>query len=105
MALHTDRLHLSFNQDASCLCVGDARGVGVYSLTGGRFQAIFSLPVGGVSVAELLFRTSMLSYVGAGLQPQLSPRRLTLYNSHKEAVIQHLSYPSSVLGVLLNRKR
>ncbi|PRW56485.1 Autophagy-related 18 [Chlorella sorokiniana] len=53
----------------------------------------------------MLFATSLLAFVGAGEQPHLTPRKLTLLNSHSNSVIQSLSFPASVLGVYLNRKR
>jgi hypothetical protein len=43
--------------------------------------------------------------VGTGEQPHLSPRKLSLLNTHSNSIIQNLSFPSSVLGVQLNRKR
>lgn len=53
----------------------------------------------------MLFCTSLVAFVGAGEQPHLTPRKLTLLNTHSNSVIQSLSFPSSVLGVQLNRKR
>jgi hypothetical protein len=53
----------------------------------------------------MLFCTSLLAFVGAGEQPQLTPRKLSLLNTHSNAIIQNLSFPSTVLGVQLNRKR
>lgn len=57
------------------------------------------------SLAKMLFCTSLVAFVGAGEQPHLTPRRLTLYNTHSNSVIQSLAFPSSVLGLQLNRKR
>jgi len=57
------------------------------------------------SIAKMLFATSLLAFVGAGEQPHLTPRKLTLLNSHSNSVIQSLSFPASILGVYLNRKR
>ncbi|KAL4858669.1 Gamma carbonic anhydrase 1 [Chlorella vulgaris] len=53
----------------------------------------------------MLFCTSLVAFVGAGEQPHLTPRKLSLLNTHSNAIIQNLSFPSSVLGVHLNRKR
>ena len=53
----------------------------------------------------MLFCTSLVAFVGAGEQPHLTPRKLTLLNTHSSAVIQALSFPSAVLRVQLNRKR
>lgn len=53
----------------------------------------------------MLFCTSLLAYVGAGEQPTLSPRRLTLFNTHTNSAIQSLSFPSLVLALHMNRSR
>jgi autophagy-related protein 18 len=53
----------------------------------------------------MLFCTSLLAYVGAGEQPALTPRKLTLLNTHNNQTIQTLSFPSSVLAMQLNRQR
>jgi autophagy-related protein 18 len=52
----------------------------------------------------MLYCTSLVAWVGAGEQPALSPRRLTLCNTATAAVIQHISFPSSVLAALLSRQ-
>ncbi len=46
-----------------------------------------------------------MAFVGAGEQPSLTPRKLTLMNTTTQSVIQDLSFPSSVLAVRINRKR
>ena len=55
------------------------------------------------SIAEMLFCTSLMAYVGAGEQPTLTPRKLFLVNT--ASVIQDISLPTSVLAVRLNRER
>lgn len=62
-------------------------------------------PPGCCSLAKMLYCTSLVAFVGAGEQPHLTPRKLTLLNSHSNSVIQALSFPSTVLGLQLNRKR
>lgn len=57
------------------------------------------------SVAEMLFCTSLLAFVGAGEQPALTPRKLTLLNTSSQRVIQELSFQYAVLAVKLNRSR
>jgi autophagy-related protein 18 len=53
----------------------------------------------------MLFSTSLLLFVGAGEQPELSPRKLTLLNTDNNTIIQNLCFPSTILSILLNRKR
>ncbi|KAF8066255.1 ATG18B [Scenedesmus sp. PABB004] len=96
-------LSLSFNQDASCLAVGTAEGIRVYHVE--THQTCFRDDIGAVGIAEMLFCTSLLAYVGAGDQPSLTPRRLRVINTSNGAVIRDLSFSSSVLGVRLNRQR
>lgn len=57
------------------------------------------------SIAEMLFCTSLMAYVGAGEQPTLTPRKLSLINTAMGNVIQDISLPTSVLAVRLNRER
>lgn len=57
------------------------------------------------SIAEMLFCTSLMAYVGAGEQPTLTPRKLFLVNTATGSVIQDISLPTSVLAVRLNRER
>ena len=57
------------------------------------------------SIAEMLFCTSLMVYVGAGEQPTLTPRKLFLVNTATGSVIQDISLPTSVLAVRLNRER
>ncbi|KAL6777077.1 ATG18 [Auxenochlorella protothecoides x Auxenochlorella symbiontica] len=96
-------LNVAFNQDNTCVAVADMSGLRVFSLE--QHKRAFRLDIGAIGLAQMLFCTSLLAYVGAGEQPTLSPRKLTLYNTHSNAAIQSLSFPSSVLGVHLNRKR
>ena len=42
---------------------------------------------------------------GAGEQPKLTPRKLSLLNTTTQSVIQDLSFTSTVLAVRMNRKR
>ena len=56
-------------------------------------------------MVELLFSSSLIALVGAGEQPDTSPRRLTLINSATNCTVAHLPFPSSVLAVHLNATR
>ncbi|KAI3428373.1 hypothetical protein D9Q98_006753 [Chlorella vulgaris] len=108
MALSADlgaagSFYVSFNQDASCCSIADFRGIRIWNLV--THETCLDLPLGAISIARMLFCTSLVAFVGAGEQPHLTPRKLSLLNTHSNAIIQNLSFPSSVLGVHLNRKR
>jgi hypothetical protein len=40
----------------------------------------------------MLFCTSLVAYVGAGEQPALTPRKLTVVNTSSGQAIQHISF-------------
>lgn len=53
----------------------------------------------------MLFCTSLVAIVGIGDQPTMSPRRLRIMNTKRQSTICELTFPTSVLKVLLNRQR
>ncbi|KAK2075950.1 hypothetical protein QBZ16_001286 [Prototheca wickerhamii] len=87
-------LHVAFNQDNTCLVVTDMNGLSVFSIE--QHKRAFRLDIGAIS---------LLAYVGAGEQPTLSPRKLTLFNTHANVPIQSVPFPSTILAVHMNRKR
>eukprot|EP00884_Botryococcus_braunii_P010545 jgi/Botrbrau1/19492/Bobra.0571s0001.1 len=96
-------LYLTFNQDYTCLSIADYKGMKIYSLE--THKMCFSSEIGAVSICEMLFCSSLLAFVGAGEQPVLTPRKLTLMNTTTGSVIQDLSFPTSVLAVRMNKRR
>lgn len=56
----------------------------------------------GVSVIQMLNSTSLLALVPSG-QSGSSPRKLMLWNSQTAEIICELPFPSTILGVRLNR--
>ena len=61
--------------------------------------------MGAVRIVEMLFCTSLLCVVGAGDQPELSPRRLKVLNTSNHTCIADLTFVSTILAVKLNRAR
>ena len=53
----------------------------------------------------MLYTTSLLGLVGAGQQASLSPRRLQLFNTSESKVICELNFVTSILNVLMSKKR
>ncbi|GBF88547.1 autophagy 18 related protein [Raphidocelis subcapitata] len=96
-------LHVSFNQDGSCLALATREGLRIFSVD--AHAVVYKNPLGAIRLAEMLFSTSLVAYAGAGEQPALTPRRLTVFNTSSGEAIQHISFASSVLGVLINRQR
>ena len=102
-------LYLAFNQDNTCISIADYKGIKIYSLD--THKVLYQSDLGAVryarvsaklvqlltspwlmvgpglilcnfcSIAEMLFCTSLMAYVGAGEQPTLTPRKLFLINT------------------------
>lgn len=111
-------LAVSFNQDASCLSVGTRKGYSIWNTE--PHGRVFSKNVGPTGIVEMLFCTSLVALVGTGEQAPpgattaagatgrqgvASPRKVQVVNSNRQSTICELLFPSSVLGVKLNRKR
>eukprot|EP00798_Chlamydomonas_sp_ICE-L_P012576 gene12576-15800_t len=96
-------LSLSWNQDDSCVALGTQSGLVIFNLD--THKTCYKLQIGAIGVAEMLYCTSLIGYVGAGEQPALSPRRLTLYNTAACKTIHDMSFSSAVLAVHMNRLR
>ena len=94
----------SFNQDNTCCAVGSKNGFDIYNLE--PWAKTYRHEEGGAyRIVRMLFSTSLIAIVGLGDQPSLSPRRLQIYNTKRRSMICELTFPTSILGVHLNRKR
>eukprot|EP00879_Flechtneria_rotunda_P031277 GHRR01034153.1.p1 GENE.GHRR01034153.1~~GHRR01034153.1.p1 ORF type:complete len:216 (+),score=52.76 GHRR01034153.1:491-1138(+) len=96
-------LHIAFNQDSTCIAIGTSEGIRIYHIE--THQICYKDDIGAVGIVEMLFCTSLLAYVGAGDQPSLTPRKLTVLNTSSGTAIRDLTFSSSVLAVRLNRQR
>lgn len=94
---------LSFNQDNTCVVLGTTSGIEIFNL--GTHRQCYVSRIGAIGVAEMLFCTSLLAYAGAGEQPTLTPRRVTVLNTSTGRPIQDMAFETSVLAVRMNRKR
>ncbi|KAJ3024618.1 UNVERIFIED_CONTAM: autophagy protein [Siphonaria sp. JEL0065] len=105
--LEQQLLGFSFNQDASCVSVGIASaGFSIFNCEPfGRFYTANKDDNNSFKVVEMLFCTSLVALVGAGLKPEQSPRRLQIMNTKRNSTICELTFVSAILSVKLNRKR
>ena len=85
------------------LAVATKLGFKIYSCDTGT--CCYEDRLGAVRIVEMLFCTSLLCVVGAGEQPELSPRRLKVLNTSNHTCIADLTFVSSILAVKLNRAR
>lgn len=105
--------YVTFNQDYSHLavgklrasrfgdgyltdCLGTTNGFRIYYTD--PFSLAYSSPDIDVSLLSMLFSTSLVAMV-------LSPRRLVIRNTKRNSTICELTFPTTVLGVRMNRKR
>ncbi|KAG0055950.1 autophagy protein [Gryganskiella cystojenkinii] len=99
----SELLFINFNQDFSCISVGTKNGFKIYNCD--PFGKCYSKADSSTGIVEMLFCTSLVAVVGAGDQPQSSPRRLQIINTKRQSTICELTFPTSILSVKLNRKR
>ncbi|XP_024540257.1 autophagy-related protein 18b isoform X1 [Selaginella moellendorffii] len=92
----------SFNQDRSCFSVGTSEGYKIFNCD--TCSCVYEKLDGAVNLIEMFFTTSLLALVGAGKQPELSPRRLFILNTATQ-VKRAVDFVSSVLAVRWNKKR
>lgn len=96
-------LFANFNQDYSGISVGTPDGFKIFSCD--PFVNIYSQRDGGIGIAEMLYMTSLVAVVGAGVQAERSPRRLLILNTKSRQVICELNFVTAILSVKLNKKR
>ncbi|KAI8884598.1 WD40 repeat-like protein [Backusella circina FSU 941] len=92
---------INFNQDYSCISVGTKTGYRIYNCD--PFGKCYSKSDGDTGIVEMLFCTSMVALVGAGLES--SPRKLRINNTKRESTIIELNFHTKILSVKMNRRR
>eukprot|EP01134_Creolimax_fragrantissima_P004413 CFRG4413T1 len=98
-----DILYCNFNQDFTCISVGTKYGYKMYNSD--PFGKCYGKFTGGTGVTEMLFCTALVALVGAGEQPNFSPRCLQIANTKRQTKVCELSFKTAVLAVKMNRKR
>ncbi|ERF71724.1 Autophagy-related protein 18 [Endocarpon pusillum Z07020] len=88
--------YVTFNQDYSRLAVGTSRGFRIF--TTDPLSKCFETKEGNIAILEMLFSTSLVALI-------LSPRRLQITNTKRQSTICELTFPTTVLGTKMSRKR
>ncbi|KAJ4709468.1 Autophagy-related protein like [Melia azedarach] len=96
-------LSVSFNQDNSGFAISTKDSFKIFDSSTGRL--CYERAVGAFSIVEMLYSYSLLAIVGAGEQPSLSPRRLSLFNTTTGTALRELNFLTSILAVRLNKER
>ncbi|KAJ3119061.1 autophagy protein [Nowakowskiella sp. JEL0407] len=89
---------LSFNQDFSCVSVGNHQGYKIYNCM--PWGKCLEKQSGGMKIVAMLFCTSLVALVELSNQ-----RTLVLLNTKRQTTICQLNFSSNILAVKLNRKR
>ena|SRR3569832_212743 len=95
-------LCVSFNQDATGLCVGMRRGYQLYAITANEdiVMTYENTDVRDVYIIERLYVSSLIVYSTLDC-----PRKLQIWHFQKQQEICCQSYTNSILTVRLNRIR
>eukprot|EP00163_Fabomonas_tropica_P023246 TRINITY_DN40547_c0_g1_i1.p1 TRINITY_DN40547_c0_g1~~TRINITY_DN40547_c0_g1_i1.p1 ORF type:complete len:358 (-),score=50.46 TRINITY_DN40547_c0_g1_i1:150-1223(-) len=96
-------LHVTFNQDYSCLALVTTQGYKIYNCD--PWTKAFEKAETGVGIIEMLFSSSLVALTGSGDNPSFSPRRLKVVNTKTGMSICELNFMTAVLGVRMNRRR
>ncbi|SMN18963.1 similar to Saccharomyces cerevisiae YFR021W ATG18 Phosphoinositide binding protein required for vesicle formation in autophagy and the cytoplasm-to-vacuole targeting (Cvt) pathway [Maudiozyma saulgeensis] len=97
---------IDFNQTGACISLGTSRGYDIFNCDPfGKFYSESEPDIGGYSIVEMLFSTSLVALVGNGDSPNLSPRKLRLVNIKKRSIICEITFPTSILSVKMNKSR
>jgi len=102
--VNNDILHVSFNQDNTCLAVGTQTGFFVCDTNplNLRFTRQFDE---GIGIVEMLFRCNILALVGGGNRPRYQPNCVMIWDDHQERKIAELEFRSPVKAVKMRRDR
>ncbi|CAB4254243.1 similar to Saccharomyces cerevisiae YFR021W ATG18 Phosphoinositide binding protein required for vesicle formation in autophagy and the cytoplasm-to-vacuole targeting (Cvt) pathway [Maudiozyma barnettii] len=97
---------IDFNQTGTCISLGTSKGYDIFNCDPfGKFYSESEPDMGGYSIVEMLFSTSLVALVGNGDAPHLSPRKLRLVNIKKHSIICEITFPTSILSVKMNKSR
>ena len=93
----------SFNQDASCVCIGTEKGFRIRTImppVGGNTNMVHQCQIpAGVALCHMLYGTSLLAMVNT---PR--PRTLSLVNAWTGEVLRDLHFVASIQRVEMNHK-
>ncbi|BBN10714.1 autophagy-related protein 18 [Marchantia polymorpha subsp. ruderalis] len=91
-----------FNQDHSLVGICTREGAKIFDCD--TVSCVYEHTEGAYSLLNMLNRTSLIAVVGAGEQPELSPRRLNVINTTRGSRVE-MNFFSAILAVGMNLKR
>lgn len=95
---------VNFNQDNDCFIVATSMGLRVFNTH--EFQSTFFRDFeGGIKIAEMLFRTNIIGFVGTGQNTSYPSNRLILWDDIQHRPFGELNFKTDVLNVKLRKDR
>ena len=103
---------VSFNQDNECFVVSTSHGIRVFCtdefavtfLRGKSFGFLTCIDFeGGIKIADLLFRTNIIGFVGTGENPSYPSTRFILWDDVQLRPFGELDFKTDVLNIKLRR--
>jgi len=96
--------NVNFNQDNGCFIVSTSNGIRVFNTH--EFQSTFFRDFeGGIQLAEMLFRTNIIGFVGTGNNVSYPSNRLILWDDIQHRPFGELNFKTDVLNVKLRKDR
>jgi hypothetical protein len=93
---------VSFNQDNECFVVSTSHGIRVFCTD--EFAVTFLRDFeGGIKIADLLFRTNIIGFVGTGENPSYPSTRFILWDDVQLRPFGELDFKTDVLNIKLRR--
>eukprot|EP00930_Biecheleria_cincta_P021724 TRINITY_DN16010_c0_g1_i1.p1 TRINITY_DN16010_c0_g1~~TRINITY_DN16010_c0_g1_i1.p1 ORF type:complete len:547 (+),score=78.14 TRINITY_DN16010_c0_g1_i1:31-1671(+) len=96
-------LHIGFNQDQTCLAIGTLSGFQIFSTE--NFVLLHEEVCGAVAMVEMLFRTSLLAFVGHPCADPALRRQLTMWNTTSRSHMCRLEFDSQIHAIRMNHRR
>ena len=110
---------ISFNQCYDCFTVGCSTGFGIYhaypyKLVVFRRTAVLCFLEwrvsnntlglkGGITMAEMLFKTNILALIGGGPTPAFPPNKIIIWDDYAKKTVLELTFKSLVISVKLRK--
>lgn len=96
--------YVEFNETGKKIALGTTKGFDIFNCD--PFHKCFTQSIGSTKIICMIKSTSLISLVGMGEEPNMSPRRLKLLNvKDKLETISDLMFPTSILRVKINSNR
>ena len=100
----TEILYLSFNQDNTCIAIGEENGFKIVNVS--PFLDLYYKDMkGGIGIIEMLYKSNILALVGGGINPKYNLNELVLWDEQKDSEICKIKTKKKILKIKLREKK